>query len=91
MIRGSVVDTTLFTGDHPAQCSFQACEMSGAHPYKNERKRLKDPKTRWVELLPQTALEADMRNAFPIEYTGRFTHLRLKIYPDGGVARLRIW
>lgn len=90
VIRGVVVDTAFFKDDHPTHCSLEGCELSGAHPYKNERKRLKDPKTCWVELLPRTALEGDTRNSFPIKNKNRVTHLRLRIYPDGGVARLRV-
>lgn len=45
---------------------------------------------RWVELLPWTARAGDNENMFAIEHEGRFTHVRLKILPDGGVARLRV-
>lgn len=89
-IRGVVVDTGFLRGDHPPHCSLEACELSGMHPHANEKKRLKDPKMRWAELLPRTALDSDLRNAFAIDHKSRFTHLRLKIYPDGGIARLRV-
>jgi allantoicase len=42
-------------------------------------------------LLPQVALAGDSRNSFSIQYDERITHLRFKIYPDGGVARLRVY
>jgi allantoicase len=43
-----------------------------------------------VELFPETSLKGDSQNSFAVDNDGRFTHLRLKIYPDGGVARLRV-
>jgi allantoicase len=88
-IRGVVVDTAYFRGNFPEQFSLEACDL-GAAPYKEETKRLKAAGTRWVELLPQTGLRGDSENRFSIEHSSRFTHVRLKIYPDGGVARLRI-
>jgi allantoicase len=90
MIRGVAVDTSYFTGNFPSHCSLEGCDLGAAAPYKNERKRLQAPALRWVELLPQTALAGDSLNQFAIEHPGRFTHVRLKIYPDGGVARLRV-
>jgi allantoicase len=36
-------------------------------------------------------LNGDSLNPFPIQYDERITHLRFKIYPDGGVARLRVY
>jgi allantoicase len=89
-IRTPVVDTASFKDDHPTHCSLEGCKLNGAQPYKNEKKRLKDPKTRWVELVPQAALEGDTRIAFSVESKSRFTHIRLKILPDGGIARLRV-
>ncbi|MFL6541466.1 MAG: hypothetical protein ACJ8HU_11955 [Chthoniobacterales bacterium] len=43
--------------------------------------------------MPRTKLQADTRHFFEKELaaTGEFTHLRLNIYPDGGVSRLRVW
>jgi allantoicase len=90
VIRGVVVDTSFFKGNYPERCSLDGCELPGARPYRNERARLHAPETRWTELLPETSLAGDSQNAFAVENEGRFTHLRLRIYPDGGVARLRI-
>jgi allantoicase len=44
----------------------------------------------WFELLPESPLEGDTRNAFEVAPAARVTHLRFHIYPDGGVARLRV-
>lgn len=88
-IHGVVVDTAYFRGNYPERFSLEACDL-GAAPYKDEAKRLRAARTRWVELLPQTGLRGDAENRVAIEHEGRFTHVRLKIYPDGGVARLRV-
>ncbi len=89
ILRGVVVDTSFFTGNYPEQFSLEACDLGGA-PYKNETKRLSNSATRWSELLPQTQLKGDAENLFAVANEQRFTHVRLKIYPDGGVARLRL-
>ena len=90
IIRGVVVDTSYFKGNYPARVSLEACALGGAASYAGERAKLSSPKTEWTELLPETPLAGDSQNEFAIENAGRFTHLRLKIYPDGGVARLRV-
>jgi allantoicase len=90
VVRGVVLDTSFFKGNFPSHFSLEASDL-GSRPYRSEKTRIKSPKTNWVEILPKTALEGDSRNPFPIRNSGRFTHLRLKIYPDGGVARLRVY
>jgi allantoicase len=90
IIRGVVVDTSFFKGNYPEHFSLEACNLETTQPYKSEKKRLKDSQTQWVELLPQTALKGDSQNLVSVNHDGCFTHVRLKIYPDGGVARLRV-
>ncbi|HWY06605.1 MAG TPA: allantoicase [Candidatus Acidoferrales bacterium] len=90
IIRGIVVDTSFFTGNFPERFSLEGCDLGEHHPYNNEKSRLRSEKTKWFQIFPETSLKGDSRNLFAVEHGGRFTHLRLKIYPDGGVARLRI-
>ena len=90
IIHGIVVDTSFFTGNYPERFSLEGCDLGERHPYKNELKRLHSEKTNWLPIFPETQLKGDSGNLFPVEITHRFTHLRLKIYPDGGVARLRV-
>ncbi len=52
--------------------------------------QLEDHATQWASLLPKSPLTGDARNPFPLAPSSRVTHLRFKIYPDGGVARLRV-
>ena len=86
-VRGVVVDTSFFRGNYPEQCSLEATALEG-HPDVEE---LTSETTRWTEILPVSELRGDSHNPFEIESRGRFTHLRFKIYPDGGVARLRVY
>lgn len=86
-IRGVIVDTSFFRGNYPEQCSLEACTFDGL-PTVEE---LTGDNTQWKELLPQSQLAGDSPNLFAIDSDQRVTHLRLKIYPDGGVARLRVY
>ncbi|MEP6636771.1 MAG: allantoicase [Acidobacteriota bacterium] len=87
IVRGVIVDTSYFRGNYPEQCSLEACAIDG-QPTVDQ---LTDESTQWNEILPLSNLGGDSRNPFPIEYSSRVTHLRFKIYPDGGVARLRVF
>jgi allantoicase len=87
IIRGVVVDTSHFKGNYPEQCSLEACTVNG-NPTTEELFR---EETRWTEILPLSQLKGDSQNPFPIAHNQRVTHLRFKIYPDGGVARLRVY
>ena len=91
ILRGALVDTSFFTGNYPGRFSLEGCKIGGAVPYKDEKKQLLASTAKWTELLPETALKGDSQNHVAIEHAGRFTHVRFKIYPDGGVARLRLY
>ncbi len=90
IIRGIVVDTSFFTGNFPERFSLEGCDCGSPHPPGNERKKLLSPGTQWLPICPETILKGDSQNLFSVENTTKFTHLRLRIYPDGGVARLRV-
>jgi len=85
-IHGFVVDTAFFKGNYPEHCEIEACVADGDPSIA----QLDDRSTKWFSLLPNSPLAGDTRNLFPLEPSGRVTHLRLKIFPDGGVARLRV-
>ncbi len=86
VIRGVVVDTSFFRGNFPSRCSLEACTFDGAAAAE----QLAAPDAPWTELLPKSELRGDMHNVFAIANRRRFTHLRFNIFPDGGVARLRV-
>ncbi len=89
-IQGVVVDTSFFRGNFPSHCSLEACEITGSFNAKRESAALRSAKTEWQEILPKTSLSGDTQNEFEIKSDRRFTHVRLNIFPDGGVARLRV-
>jgi allantoicase len=74
IIRGIVVDTAHFKGNFPEKCSLEAIADL----------------EQWTEILPPSPLLGDAQNLFAIDDSHRYTHLRFHIYPDGGVARLRV-
>jgi allantoicase len=84
MVRGVVVDTAFFRGNYPSHCSIEGCE---ARPESDTDSLLT---ASWIEILPKSELRGDSDNLFAIDSPYAFTHLRLHIYPDGGVARLRV-
>lgn len=86
-VRGVVVDTAFFRGNYPEQCSLEATAFEG-QPTVEE---LTNEATQWEEILPVSQLNGDSQNPFAIQSDERVTHLRFKIYPDGGVARLRVY
>jgi allantoicase len=49
-----------------------------------------DATVAWQSLVPRSPLSGDSRNAFAVSCDQRITHVRLRIFPDGGVARLRL-
>jgi len=87
IIRGIVVDTSYFRGNYPEHCSLEACALEG-QPTPDE---LTNDSLQWIPIMPQLPLAGDTQNPFPIQNDERFTHLRFMIYPDGGVARLRVY
>jgi len=87
VVRGVVVDTSFFRGNYPESCSLEACV---ARPNATAEELTSDA-TGWVEILPVSRLDGDSRNPFGVSSGERFTHLRFRIYPDGGVARLSVY
>ena len=85
VIKGVVVDTSFFRGNFPSHCSIEVCAFDG-QPNVEELSGAE-----WTEILPVSELEGDSHNRFAINFPNRVTHLKLKIYPDGGVARLRVF
>jgi allantoicase len=86
VIRGIVVDTSFFTGNFPSHCSLDAC----AAPENAAADALASSDTWWSEVLAKSELRGDTENLFEVADPRRFTHVRLNIIPDGGVARLRV-
>ncbi|MDQ2846733.1 MAG: allantoicase [Actinomycetota bacterium] len=84
VVRGVVVDTAFFKGNYPPEVSVEGCSVDG-YPSPPE---LADAD--WVTVVPRSAVQGDTANAFAVEVDQRLTHVRLCMYPDGGIARLRV-
>ena len=50
-----------------------------------------DDPSAWFDLLPRTRLQPDTRHRFALGGTREVTDVRLDIFPDGGMARLRLF
>lgn len=74
IVEKVTVDTSFFTGNYPEEFSLDVSPGSDV----------------WTELIPRTPLEGDTRATFDVESPNRVAAVRLNIYPDGGVARLRV-
>jgi allantoicase len=85
IVRGVVVDTAHFVGNYPPEVEVEGLSADGpdhgADPV---------PADGWQTLVPRSAVRGDSENAFAVDSTARTTHVRLRIHPDGGVARLRV-
>lgn len=82
VVHGIDIDTRFFTGNFPTSASVDACRSDDEIPGDDAR---------WFELVPRTDLEGNAHHYLPADASSAVTHLRLNIYPDGGVARLRIF
>lgn len=88
VIEKILVDTAHFKGNYPDSCFIEGCNISAV-----EEIDLNSNKIKWETVLPQSKLSADKEHFFEeeIKSSGPFTHVRLIIFPDGGISRLRIW
>ena len=80
IVHGVDIDTSYFTGNYPPHASIDACVSDEDVPAGD-----------WTEILPQTELQGDAHHYLPVTSQSVWTHLRLNIFPDGGVARLRVF
>jgi allantoicase len=86
IITAVTVDTSFFTGNYPEHCAVHACGFEG-YPGPDE---LTGQGADWLEIVPRSPLRGGCENAFAVTDRRRFTHVRLSVYPDGGIARLRV-
>jgi len=80
------IDTNHFIGNFPSHASVDACTMpkySGLDDIAETGN--------WVEILPKVQLKGNSRNLFEISTDQSYSHIRLRIYPDGGVARFKVY
>lgn len=83
-ITGVNVDTAFFVGNYPEYCSIEACSAPASATGESLTRAT------WKEILPKSKLQGGTSNMLAISSAERWTHIRLNIFPDGGVARLRV-
>lgn len=79
-VAGFEIDTRHFTGNYPPHAEVELCRSDEVNPAEG-----------WVRVTPRLALAGDDRIYVPVDHADAATHVRLHIFPDGGVARLRVW
>jgi allantoicase len=84
VVRAVVVDTAHFLGNYPPEVSVEGTCLPGHPPVAD---LLAAP---WRPLVDRSPVKGNAENVFPVRGDLRCTHVRLSIYPDGGVARLRV-
>ncbi|HEY3695782.1 allantoicase [Phenylobacterium sp.] len=82
VVAGFEIDTRHFTGNYPPGAELEACVSDDMVPAEDAA---------WTRLTSRLELKGDDRVYVPIEHDQPVTHVRLHIFPDGGVARLRVW
>lgn len=82
VIHGFDIDTSHFTGNFPPAASIDACLSHDAIPGDDAQ---------WLEIVPRVGLAGNSHHFSPVSSDQQFTHVRLNIFPDGGVARLRVY
>lgn len=80
IVRGVDIDTSHFTGNYPPAASLDGCVSEAP-----------DKDTAWTEILAASPLGPSAQHVFAVASDTAWTHVRLNIYPDGGVARLRVY
>ncbi|MQY14563.1 allantoicase [Streptomyces sp. RB5] len=87
LIGGIVVDTAHFRGNYGKWVSVEGTSLPGT-PAPADLLAADVP---WTELVPRTEVGGHAANGFTVTSARRFTHLLLRQYPDGGIARLRVY
>jgi allantoicase len=86
IIEKILIDTCHFKGNYPDSCLIEGCYIT-----HDEELRIDSEKINWTTILPKSKLSADNEQTFESSSSEAFTHVRLSIFPDGGVSRMRLW
>jgi allantoicase len=87
-IEKALIDTCHFKGNYPDSCQIEGCMLS-----KDAENTINSDTVKWKVVLPKSKLKADHEHYFTDELRekGPFTHVRLTIFPDGGISRMRLF
>jgi allantoicase len=79
------IDTNHFKGNYPESASLEGALAPGTQADNL-------PASAWKEILPRVTLQPDHRHVFrALNDVGAVSHVRLNIFPDGGISRLRVY
>lgn len=81
-VLGVDLDTSHFTGNFPPAASLEGCDSAHADA---------TPDSTWFPLLPSVNLSGNRHHYYALDGATRCTHVRVNLYPDGGLARLRLY
>ena len=80
-IQALDIDTTFFSGNYPASAAVQACYAPDGNLDQAE----------WISIIENNVLGPSQHHIVQISAKQIFTHVRLNIYPDGGIARFKVY
>lgn len=95
VIQKALIDTAHFKGNYPDCCCIEGCNIS-----RHDESLLTTSDIPWITILHKVKLQPDHEHYFEqktplgedqMDSTATFTHVRLSIFPDGGVSRMRLW
>jgi allantoicase len=95
VVEKALIDTAHFKGNYPDSCMIEGCNIS-----RHDEGKLTTHNIPWITILPQVKLNPDYEHYFQqktpmgeeqMDNTTSFTHVRLSIFPDGGISRMRLW
>ena len=81
-IHGVDLDTSHFTGNFPPAAGLECCDLVTGDP---------NGQTIWSPLLPAINLSGNRHHYLALESGRPVSHVRVNLYPDGGLARLRVY
>lgn len=88
-VKGVEIDTAFFSGNQAPEVAVQGCF---AVDEREEEIKSKDF-AEWETILPKQECGPSQRHAWllPQETGKQYTHVRLQMFPDGGIARFRLF
>jgi allantoicase len=80
------IDTAHFKGNYPDRAELRAALVADADD-------LESASAEWPVLLPESKLDMDKQHIFAeaLQDVGAVSHVRLSIFPDGGISRVRLY
>lgn len=95
IVDGVEIDTAYFNGNQAPAAELEGCFIPEGHDAEAEKQVAEESWDKWEQILPKQPCGPSQRQAWKVSGPGveskQWTHLRLKMFPDGGIARLRVY